>query len=37
MKEPDYHDRVVDAVVSTANVVEVNVNMEQSDDGYPPL
>jgi DNA-binding IclR family transcriptional regulator len=37
MKDPDYHDEVVNAVVGTANVIEVNVNMEQSNNGFPPL
>jgi DNA-binding IclR family transcriptional regulator len=35
MRDPDYHDEVVEAVVSTANVIEVNVNMERSDDDFP--
>lgn len=35
MKDPDYHDSIVDAVVSTANVIEVNVNMAVSEDSFP--
>jgi len=35
LKDPDYHEQVVDAVVSTANVIEVNVNMAESDDDFP--
>lgn len=35
LKDSDYHDEVVDAVVSTANVIEVNVNMADSDDDFP--
>ena len=35
MKDPDYHDRVVDHVINAANVIEVNVNMEESDEDFP--
>ncbi|SFG84629.1 transcriptional regulator, IclR family [Halopelagius inordinatus] len=35
MKEPDYHDELVESVVNTANVIEVNVNMEETDDEFP--
>jgi len=35
LKEPGYNEEVVDAVVSTANVIEVNVNMADSDDDFP--
>ncbi|MFC7205384.1 IclR family transcriptional regulator [Haloferax namakaokahaiae] len=35
MKQPDYHERIIESVVNTANVIEVNVNMEESDDEFP--
>lgn len=35
MKKPDYQERLVESVVNTANVIEVNVNMEESDDEFP--
>lgn len=35
LKDARYHESVVDAVVSTANVIEVNVNMADSDDDFP--
>jgi DNA-binding IclR family transcriptional regulator len=35
MKEPGYHDELVESVVNTANVIEVNVNMEETDDEFP--
>jgi len=35
LKEPDYQETVVDAVVSTANVIEVNVNMAESSTDFP--
>lgn len=35
MKDPDYHDSVVDDVINAANVIEVNVNMEETDEDFP--
>ncbi|CQR53032.1 MULTISPECIES: IclR family transcriptional regulator [Haloferax] len=35
MKQPEYHERLIESVVNTANVIEVNVNMEESDDDFP--
>jgi hypothetical protein len=35
MREPEYHETLVESVVNTANVIEVNVNMEESDDEFP--
>lgn len=35
MKNPDYHDNVIDRVVNTANVIEVNINMEHSNEDFP--
>ena len=35
MKQPDYHERLIESVVNTANVIEVNVNMEETDDEFP--
>jgi DNA-binding IclR family transcriptional regulator len=35
MKEPAYHDDVVEQVINTANVIEVNVNMDDADDDFP--
>lgn len=35
MKDPDYHDDLVDQVVNAANVIEVNVNMEETDEDFP--
>ncbi|WP_435064447.1 IclR family transcriptional regulator [Halobaculum sp. EA56] len=35
MKQPEYHEDVVEQVVNTANVIEVNVNMGDSEDEFP--
>ncbi|WP_254546515.1 IclR family transcriptional regulator [Halomarina pelagica] len=35
MNDPDYHRTVVESVVNAANVIEVNVNMEDSDLDFP--
>ena len=35
MRKPEYHETLVESVVNTANVIEVNVNMEESDDEFP--
>lgn len=35
MKQPEYHEDLVENVVNTANVVEVNVNMEETEDEFP--
>jgi DNA-binding IclR family transcriptional regulator len=35
MKRPGYHEDLIDSVINTANVIEVNVNMEESDDEFP--
>ena len=35
LRDTDYHETVVDAVVSTANVIEVNVNMADSEEDFP--
>ncbi|MCT9098416.1 IclR family transcriptional regulator [Haloarchaeobius sp. HME9146] len=35
MQEPAYHDRIVDAVTSTANIIEVNINMADTDTDLP--
>jgi len=34
MKDPEYHDAFVDHVVNAANVIEVNVNMEETDESF---
>lgn len=34
MKEPDYHESVVESVVNTTNVIEVNVNMEATESEF---
>ncbi|RBI60378.1 IclR family transcriptional regulator [halophilic archaeon] len=35
MNDPDYHDKVVEQVTNAANVVEVNINMTESNDDLP--
>jgi DNA-binding IclR family transcriptional regulator len=35
MKDLEYHDTVVDHVVNTANVIEVNINMEDTEGDLP--
>lgn len=35
MKQPEYHDDIVEQVVNTANVIEVNVNMDDTEDDFP--
>ncbi|RLM54054.1 IclR family transcriptional regulator [Halobellus sp. Atlit-31R] len=35
MKRPDYQEQLIQDVVNTANVIEVNINMEESDDEFP--
>lgn len=35
MKRSDYHEEIIESVINTANVIEVNVNMEESDDEFP--
>jgi DNA-binding IclR family transcriptional regulator len=35
MKDDRYHESIVEMVTNAANVVEVNINMADSDDDYP--
>ncbi|WP_435361964.1 IclR family transcriptional regulator [Haloarchaeobius sp. DFWS5] len=35
MQEPAYFDRIVDAVTSTANIIEVNINMADTNTDLP--
>lgn len=35
MQNPEYHDEIVEQVVNTANIIEVNVNMGETEDDFP--
>jgi DNA-binding IclR family transcriptional regulator len=35
MKDDSYHESIVETVTNTANVIEVNINMADTDDEYP--
>ncbi|MFC4550121.1 MULTISPECIES: IclR family transcriptional regulator [Halorussus] len=35
MNDPDYHDTIVETVTNAANVIEVNINMAETDDDLP--
>lgn len=35
MNDPEYHEEIVDSVVNAANVIEVNVNMEETETDFP--
>ncbi|MFC7078390.1 IclR family transcriptional regulator [Haloarcula halophila] len=35
MKQSGYHEQLIEDVVNTANVIEVNINMEETDDEFP--
>ncbi len=35
MKRSEYHEQLIEEVVNTANVIEVNINMEETDDEFP--
>ena len=35
MSDDDYHDRIVEQVTNAANVIEVNINMAESNDDLP--
>lgn len=35
MKDPKYHETIIDHVVNTANVIEVNINMEDTEGDLP--
>ncbi|WP_336023581.1 IclR family transcriptional regulator [Halobellus salinisoli] len=35
MKRADYHKQLIEDVVNTANVIEVNINMEETDEEFP--
>jgi DNA-binding IclR family transcriptional regulator len=35
MKGSEYHEQLIDEVINTANVIEVNINMAESDEEFP--
>ncbi|MGQ4556044.1 IclR family transcriptional regulator domain-containing protein [Halobellus sp. GM3] len=35
MKRSEYHEAIIEQVVNTANVIEVNINMHETDDDFP--
>ena len=35
IEQSEYHDQLIEEVVNTANIIEVNINMEETDNEFP--